>query len=93
MELAQDIIHHLSHIQCGLWVPLVCAVTATPKHPDGLIGWQWGVVGVIAFGISMEVFPAVGVKSDTKWRASVIGMLAYGTGAAIASMILVIAGR
>lgn len=73
-ELAQDYAHHAAHAWFGALVPALGAAT-------GWWSWRAGVAAVGIFAVAWEVVPALIVKPENGWRASVIGIVSYWIGA------------
>lgn len=85
-ELAQDVVHHLSHFYVGALLPMTGAGT-------GWYPWQSGAAAACILGVAWEVGGAIIVPPEKGWRGSAIGMLSFGAGAAVASALLLISGR
>ena len=81
-ELAQDVTHHLAHALWGYALPMTGAAT-------GWYAWQWGVSAACLLAIVWEVI----YHQARGWKCSVIGLLSFGAGAAVATVMLLCAGR
>jgi hypothetical protein len=80
-EIRQDITHHWAHFLFGFALPITGAGT-------GWYAWQWGTLAGVLAGPVWEI----GGHLFKGWKISVIGMLSFGAGAAVASALLLIAG-